>query len=62
MVKVLCQLIAVVIVGEKALEKCQQLRENKNSEKVKSVTKTDEEDGECLGEEEERLEKWRNHR
>lgn len=30
MVEVLCQLIAVVIVGEQALEKRQQLRETQN--------------------------------
>lgn len=27
-VEVLCQLIAMVIIGEKALEKCQQLKES----------------------------------
>ena len=31
-VEVFCQLIAVVIVGEQALEKCQQLREQKQQE------------------------------
>lgn len=35
-IKVLCQLVAMVIVGEKALKKCQQLQEEeKNRMKVK---------------------------
>lgn len=33
-VEVLCQLIAVVIVGEQALEKRQELRETNNNEKT----------------------------
>lgn len=37
-VEVLCQLVAVVIVGEQALEKRQQLKETKKQHEVTSVT------------------------
>lgn len=35
--EVLCQLIAVVIIGEQALEKCQQLRETITGMKTEKV-------------------------
>lgn len=34
-IKVLCQLVAMVIVGEKALKKCQQLQEEEKKNRMK---------------------------
>lgn len=47
MIKVLCQLIAVVIIGEKALEKRQQLKGNKKWE-IKMVVKAVKEEDEGI--------------
>lgn len=45
-VEVLCQLVAVVIVGEQALEKRQQLKETKNSMKWRRWRRTGEDNDE----------------